>query len=81
VVEGSLLRLIKQSLKVSVASHGQVEPTTVGVPQGSPLAPLDSNLSLNLLDQGGHKRGYPETLGAPLHRYADDGAPGNVHMR
>jgi retron-type reverse transcriptase len=55
VVDGSLLRVIKQSLKVSVASHGQVEPTTVGVPQGSPLSPLDSNISLHLLDQVGHR--------------------------
>src|SRR5499433_3445775 len=82
VVDGSLLRLIKQSLKVSVAYHGQVEPTTVGVPQGSPLSPLYSNIYLNLLDQVWHKRGYPETLGATLHRYADlsqerrAGAPG-----
>jgi retron-type reverse transcriptase len=72
VVDGSLLRLIKQSLKVSVASQGQGEPTPVGVPQGSPLSPLYSNIYLNLLDQGWHKRGYPEKLGATLHRYADD---------
>jgi RNA-directed DNA polymerase len=72
VVDGSLLRLIKQSLKVSVASQGQVAPTTVGVPQGSPLSPLYSNISLNLLDQVWHKRGYPEKVGATLHRYADD---------
>jgi len=72
VVEGSLLRLIKQRLKVSVASHGQVAPTTVGVPQGSPLSPLYSNISLTLLDQGWQKRGSPEKLGATLYRYADD---------
>ena len=40
VVDGRLLRLIKQSLKVSVAWQGQVAPTTVGVPHGSPLSPL-----------------------------------------
>jgi len=72
VTDGSLLRLIKQSLKVSVAYQGQVEPTVVGVPQGSPLSPLYSNIYLNLLDQVWHKRGYPEKLGATLHRYADD---------
>jgi RNA-directed DNA polymerase len=72
VVDGSLLRLIKQSLKVGVAYHGQVEPTTVGVPQGSPRSPLYSHISLNLVDQVWHKRGYPEKLGATLHRYADD---------
>ena len=44
--------------------HGdKVEPTTVGVPQGSPIPPLYSNIYLNLLDQVWHKRGYPEKLG------------------
>jgi RNA-directed DNA polymerase len=57
VTDGSLLRLIKQSLKVRVAYQGQVEPTVVGVPQGSPLSPLYSNIYLNLLDQVWHKRG------------------------
>ena len=45
---------------------------TVGVPQGSPISPLYSNIYLNLLDQVWHKRGYPEKFGASLHRYADD---------
>lgn len=72
VVDGSMLRLIKQSLKVGVAYQGRVEPTTVGVLQGSPVSPLYSNIYLNLLDQVWHKRGYPEKLGATLHRYADD---------
>ena len=72
VVDGSMLRLIKQSLKVGVAYHGRVEPTTIGVPQGAPISPLYSNIYLNLLDQVWHKRGYPETLGATFHRYADD---------
>ena len=35
VVDGSMLRLIKQSLTVEIAYEGKVEPTTVGVPQGS----------------------------------------------
>jgi RNA-directed DNA polymerase len=72
VVDGSMLRMIKQSLKVGVAYQGQVEPTRIGVPQGSPIAPLYSNIYLNLLDQVWHKRGYPEKLGATLHRYCDD---------
>ena len=72
VVDGSMLRLIKQSLTVGIAYAGKVEPTTVGVPQGSPISPLYSNIYLNLLDQVWHKRGYPEKLGATLHRYADD---------
>jgi group II intron reverse transcriptase/maturase len=72
VVDGSVLRLIKQSLTVGVAYQGQVEPTAVGVPQGSPISPLYSNIYLNLIDQVWHKRGYPQKLGATLHRYADD---------
>lgn len=67
-----MLRLIKQSLTVEVAYQGKMEPTVVGVPQGSPISPLYSNIYLNLLDQVWHKRGYPEKLGASLHRYADD---------
>jgi retron-type reverse transcriptase len=46
-------------------------PTTVGVPQGSPISPLYSNIYLNLLDHLWHTRGYPAKLGATLHRYAD----------
>jgi RNA-directed DNA polymerase len=72
VVDGSMLRLIKQSLTVEIAYQGKREPTTVGVPQGSPISPLYSNIYLNLLDQVWHKRGYPEKLGASLHRFADD---------
>jgi group II intron reverse transcriptase/maturase len=72
VVDGSMLRLIKQSLTVEIAYQGKMEPTTVGVPQGSPISPLYSNIYLNLLDQVWHKRGYPEKLGASLHRFADD---------
>jgi group II intron reverse transcriptase/maturase len=72
VVDGSMLKIIKQTLTVGIMHQGRVEPTTVGVPQGSPISPLYSNIFLNLLDQVWHKRGYPEKLGASLHRYADD---------
>ena len=72
VVDGSMLWIIKQSLTVGVAFHGRIEPTTIGVPQGSPISPLYSTIYLNLLDQVWHKRRYPEQLGATLHRFADD---------
>ena len=72
VVDGSMLRMIKQSLKVGEVNQGEVRPTTVGVPQGSPISPLYSNIYLNLLDRVWHSRGYPEQLGATLYRYADD---------
>jgi hypothetical protein len=68
VGDGSLRRFIPQRLKVSGASPGQGESTPVGVPHGSPRSPLSSHISLNLLDQVWHQRGYPETLGATLQR-------------
>jgi RNA-directed DNA polymerase len=72
VADGSMLKLIKQTLKVGIQDQGRVKPTTVGVPQGSPISPLYSNIYLNLLDHVWHQRGYPAKLGATLHRYADD---------
>jgi group II intron reverse transcriptase/maturase len=71
IADGSLRKLIKQTLTVGVHEQGQVRPTKVGVPQGSPISPLYSNIYLNLLDQLWHRRGYPVKLGATLHRYAD----------
>jgi RNA-directed DNA polymerase len=72
ITDGSMLKLLKHTLKVGVKDRGQVVATTVGVPQGSPISPLYSNIYLNLLDHLWHSRGYPTKLGATLHRYADD---------
>jgi RNA-directed DNA polymerase len=72
ISDGSMMRLIKQSLKVGVNNKGIVTPTKCGVPQGSPISPLYSNIYLNLIDQLWHKRKYPEKLHATLHRYCDD---------
>jgi len=72
IADGSMLKLIKQTLKVGIWDKGQVRPTRIGVPQGSPISPLYSNIYLNLLDQLWHSREYPAQLGATLHRYADD---------
>lgn len=72
IADGSMLRLINQTLKVGVMNGGKVEPTEIGVPQGSPIAPLYSNIYLDVIDQAWHKEGYPEKLGATLHRYCDD---------
>ena len=44
IADGSLLKLIKQTLKVRVYEPGQVVPTKVGVPQGSPISPLYRNI-------------------------------------
>ena len=72
VVDGSMLRMIKQSLKVGVEYQGQVEPTEDRGAARLADSPLYSNIYLNLIDQLWHQRGYPEQLGATLHRYADD---------
>jgi RNA-directed DNA polymerase len=72
VSDGSMLKIIKETLKVPVSHQGVLEATTIGVPQGSPLSPLYSNIYLNVLDQLWHSRNYPEKLGATIHRYADD---------
>jgi RNA-directed DNA polymerase len=72
IADGSRLKLSKHPLKVGGKDRGQGVATTVGVPQGSPISPLYSNIYLNLLDHLWHRRGYPEKLGATLHRFADD---------
>jgi RNA-directed DNA polymerase len=72
IADGRMLKLIKQTLKVGIWEQGQVKPTQIGVPQGSPISPLYSNIYLNLLDHLWHSREYPAKLGATLHRYADD---------
>jgi len=72
ISDGSMMKLIKQSLKVGVNKAGIVTPIKRGVPQGSPISPLYSNIYLNLMDQLWHKRDYPGKLHATLHRYCDD---------
>jgi group II intron reverse transcriptase/maturase len=72
VTDGSMLKLIKQTLKIGVEYKGVVTSTKKGVPQGSPISPLYSNIYLNVLDQLWHRREYPKKLGASMHRYADD---------
>ncbi len=65
ICDGAMLELIKQSLKVDIDKVGK---TKVGVPQGSPVSPLYSNIYLNLIDKIWHKMEYPWKL----HRFADD---------
>jgi group II intron reverse transcriptase/maturase len=67
------LRLIWSWLKAGYLDvDGAHRRTDQGVPQGGPLSPLLSNVYLNLLDRLWVRRGYPESLGATLYRYADD---------
>ena len=73
IADGSVLRLIWGWLKVGyIDVDGAHRRTEQGVPQGSPLSPLLSNVYLNLLDRVWERRGYSEKLGARLYRYADD---------
>jgi len=61
-----LLRLINRYLKSGVSIQGKYQKTVEGVPQGSPLSPLLSNIVLDELDWELDKRGHTFV------RYADD---------
>lgn len=72
IADGSMLKLIKQTLKVGIANREDGKALEGGVAQGSPISPLYSNIYLNVIDQEWHRMRYPEKLGATLHRYCDD---------
>ena len=60
------LRLIRKWLRAPMRIHGKLRKRRKGVPQGSPLSPILSNIMLNELDK--------ELMGKGLRfvRYADD---------
>jgi group II intron reverse transcriptase/maturase len=66
VKDKAVLKLLRKFMKNSVMVNGLISPVEEGVPQGSPLSPLLSNIYLNefdrLLEDRGHK----------FVRYADD---------
>jgi len=62
----ALLRLINRYLKSGIEINGRYEKTAEGVPQGSPLSPLLSNIILDELDWELERRGHTFV------RYADD---------
>jgi RNA-directed DNA polymerase len=66
VRDKALLRLIGQYLRAGVLVGESLQPTTDGVPQGSPLSPLLSNLRLEDLDKELERRGHR------FARYGDD---------
>ncbi len=66
VKDKALLRLINRYLKSGIQREEYKEKTTQGVPQGSPLSPLLSNIVLNELDWELEARGHAFV------RYADD---------
>ena len=60
------LRLIRKWLRVPILINGKLTKRRKGVPQGSPLSPLLSNIMLHELDKELEKRGLRYV------RYADD---------
>jgi group II intron reverse transcriptase/maturase len=66
IKDKALLRLINRYLKSGIQRKERKEKTTQGVPQGSPLSPLLSNIVLNELDWELEARGHAFV------RYADD---------
>lgn len=60
------LRLIRKWLRAPILINGKLTKRRKGVPQGSPLSPLLSNIMLHELDK------YLETSGHKYVRYADD---------
>ncbi len=60
------LKLLRSFLRAPILINGKLQKRTKGVPQGSPLSPLLSNILLNELDKELEKRGHCYV------RYADD---------
>ena len=60
------LRLIRKWLRAPILINGKLTKRRKGVPQGSPLSPLLSNIMLHELDKELEKNGYRYV------RYADD---------
>ena len=60
------LKLIRKFLRAPISINGKLVKRRKGVPQGSPLSPLLSNVLLNELDKELSKRGHRYV------RYADD---------
>lgn len=61
-----LLKLLGKFLRAGVVVNGRLQPTKIGVPQGSPVSPILSNILLDVLDKELEKRGHKFV------RYADD---------
>jgi RNA-directed DNA polymerase len=66
VKDGRVISLIHKYLNAGVVVRNKFEETEMGVPQGSPLSPVLSNIMLNELDKELERRGHGFV------RYADD---------
>lgn len=58
IKDGRVISLIHKYLQAGVMEQGRFTPSKVGVPQGSPLSPILSNIMLNELDQELQRRGH-----------------------
>ena len=80
IVDGGILRLIKQWLKAPVVEKGENGKDRIsggkgnrrGTPQGGVISPLLANLYLHLVDRIWGRHGLEEKYSARLVRYADD---------
>jgi group II intron reverse transcriptase/maturase len=72
VKDKRLLRLIRRYLNAGIMQEGLVSQREAGMPQGSPLSPLLSNILLDDFDKELEQRGHR------FCRYADDA---NVYVR
>ena len=77
VVDGAMLKLIRQWLDCGVMEEETLHHSDRGTPQGSPLSPLLANIYLDRLDKAWKARGLERRWKADFHlvRYADDSAP------
>jgi len=66
VKDKGLLKLLGRFLRAGVVVNGRLQPTRLGVPQGSPVSPILSNILLDDLDKELEARGHK------FIRYADD---------
>jgi RNA-directed DNA polymerase len=66
VQDKAVLRLMGKYLRAGVLVGEDLQPTATGVPQGSPLSPLLSNIMLDDLDKELERRGHR------FARYCDD---------
>ena len=62
----AMMKLLRSFLRAPILIGGKLQKRRKGVPQGSPLSPLLSNILLNELDKELEKRGHRYV------RYADD---------
>lgn len=81
IVDGGILRLIKQWLKAPVIGEdadgtrrtvGGGKANRKGTPQGGVISPLLANAYLHILDRVWQRHRLREKLGAHIVRYADD---------